>query len=249
MAVVAALRVAPVKGLATVLRDQVHLDAHGVAEDRRLFLLDRDGAVVTLRRHPQLVAAIPDLDLEAGVLRVTLPDGAVASSPLGDVTQPVAATLFGKERHGRVLPGAVADALSNVVGEPLRLVVADATGVGWDEGPVSILGQSSAQAVGGEHHDRARYRMLVEVQDTAPYEEDTWVGHQLEMGDARVQVTHPLERCAVITKSPTTGAQDWDGLRVLAQRRGRDRLCLGVIAEVVKTGRVTVGSPVRVHPG
>lgn len=249
MAVVARLRVAPVKGLATVLRDQIHLDEEGVAEDRRLFLLDRDGAVVTMRSHPQLVQVVPDLDLDGALLGVTLPDGAVVSSPLRDAAQPVSARLFGKERNGRVLPGAVADALSHIAGEPLRLVLADATGVGWDEGPVSILGQASAAAVGGDDHDAARYRMLIEVEGTAAYEEDTWVGRQLDLGDARVRVTHPLERCVVITKSPTTGSPDWDGLRVLAEQRGRDRLCLGVIAEVVKPGRVEVGAPVRVQSG
>lgn len=247
MAVVATLRVAPVKGLATVLRDRIHLGEDGVAEDRRLFLLDRDGSVVTLRSHPQLVQVVPDLDLERDVLSVTLPDGAVVSSPLGDAAQAVSARLFGKDRNGRMLTGSVADALSQLTGEPLRLVLADVTGLGWDEGPVSILGRASAAAMGGDGHDAARYRMLVEVEATSAYEEDTWVGHQLDLGDARVRVTHPLERCVVITKSPTTGSPDWDGLRVLADKRGPGQLCLGVIAEVVKPGRVAVGSPVRVR--
>lgn len=243
MAVVAGLRVAPVKGLATVLRQQVRIEHQGVPEDRRLFILDAQGAVVTLRSHPQLVQVIPDLDLDRGTLRVALPDGTMASSELEPASVHVTARLYGKERAGRVVPGDVAEALSAVAGEPLRVVLADDVGVGWDEGPVSILGRASAEAVGAQR-DRARYRMLIELDETQPYEEDTWIGRHIDAGDARLAVTQALVRCVIITHSPATGMTDWDGLHELARTRGPD-LCLGVIAEVVSPGDVHVGSEVR----
>lgn len=246
MVVVTTLRVAPVKGLATVAAERIEIDEHGVAEDRRLFVLDQHGAVVTLRTHPKLVQVIPDLDLGRGVLNVTLPDGTRASSRLDQVGTEVRSHLFGKVRAGRIIPGDVAEALSTVAGQRLRLVLADRVGVGWDEGPVSLLGRASAAAVGGPDPDMARYRMLVEVSGTEAYEEETWVGRQLELGTARVGVTHPLGRCVVITTSPTTGNRDWNGLRALADTRGPDQLRLGVIAEVVRPGHVRVGSQVRV---
>ena len=244
MGSVAALRVAPVKGLATVPREHVRLEAAGVAEDRRAFLLDARGAVVTLRQHPGLVQVVPSLDLERGVLEVRLPDGTMHSSPLEDADLRVRAELYGKQRVGRVLPGAVAETLSQRAGETLRVVIADEPGTGWDEGPVSILGRASAAAVGGVGRDRARYRMLVEVDGTAPYEEDGWVGHDLMLGQARVRVVHRLVRCVIITQSPTDGRKDWEGLHALAQQ-GREDLCLGVIAEVVTPGDVRIGDAVR----
>lgn len=247
MAVVATLRVAPVKGLATVTRDRIWIDADGVAEDRRVFLLDDRGAVITIRSHPQLVAVTPDLDLQRGVLSVTLGDGAVASSHLAEAAEPVEAHLFGRQRPGRVLHGDVARALSAAAGEQVRVIVADRTGVGWDDGPVSIIGRSSAAVIGAP--DRARYRMLVELDETSPYEEDTWVGYDVELGQARVHVTHQLQRCVVVTRSPATGEKDWDGLHALAQARGRDQLCLGVIAEVSVPGQVSVGATVGVAAG
>ena len=246
MAVVSILRVAPVKGLATVALPQIHLEAGGTVEDRRLFLIDSAGAVVTLRSHPTLVRVVPELDLGARRLRVTLPDGTQATSQLDDVAEPVTAQLFGKDRAGRVLPGDVAAHLSAYIGEPVRVVLADAIGTGWDEGPVSILGSASAATVGGPDQDLARYRMLIELRETQPFEEDTWVGSRLRIGSAEVQVVQSLARCVVITQSPTTGTKDWDGLHALAQLRGSDNLCLGVIAEVVTPGAVAVGDVVAV---
>lgn len=244
MAVVAGLRVAPVKGLATVARQRVRIESQGVPEDRRLFILDAQGAVVTLRSHPQLVQVTPDLDLDHGVLRVALPDGTTVSSELEHASAHVTARLYGKERAGRVVPGDVPEALSTMAGEPVRIVLADEVGVGWDEGPVSILGRASAEAVGGPHRDRARYRMLIELEETQPYEEDTWIGRHIEAGEARLEVTQALVRCVIITQSPATGAADWDGLRELARTRGPE-LCLGVIAQVVSPGEVRVGSEVH----
>ena len=237
-----ALRIAPVKSLATVTRDHIRLERGGVPEDRRAFLVDDEGTVVTLRRHPQLIRLHPDLDLHLGTLGVRTPAGDLATTPLADAAGEVRARLYGKDRVGRVLPGAVADVISGVAGERIRVVLADDVGTGWDEGPVSLLGRSSAVAVGGDR-DTARYRMLVELEHTAPYEEDTWVGRTVRLGEAVVQVTHPLERCVIITQSPATGEKDWDGLHVLAQERGPD-LCLGVIAEVLQPGSVRLGDPV-----
>lgn len=248
MAQVRTLRVAPVKGMATITRARVHLEERGVAEDRRLFLLDAGGAVVTMRTHPELVRLVPDLDLDRGVLAVRGPDGLAAVSDLGDLGEPVAAELFGKARTGRVLRGEVPEAVSALAGEPLRLVLAEGPGVGWDEGPVSLVGRASVTAVGSPDGQSTRYRMLVELEGTAPYEEDGWVGRRLAVGGARVQVTHRLGRCAVITRSPATGARDWDGLRALGAVRGDAGVHLGVIAEVAAPGVVAVGDPVAPLP-
>lgn len=245
---VAALRVAPVKALSAVYRASVSLEAQGVAEDRRLFLVDADGAVVTLRRHPELTRVVPDLDLAGQTLTVALPDGVGATSTLTSTGEELRSRLFGKDRSGRLVAGPVADALSDYAGEPVRLVLADRTGVGWDEGPVSLLGRASAGAVGTPADDpvpvTARFRMLVELEGSGPFEEDSWIGRHLRLGQALVRVTHPLQRCVVINHSASTGRKDWDGLRMLAASRGRDRLSLGVIAAVVEPGAVRIGDEV-----
>jgi uncharacterized protein YcbX len=242
------LQVAPVKGLAALSRRQIELEADGVAEDRRVLLLHADGSVVTMRRHPELVQVVPDLDLAAGRIAVRLPDGTVACSPLDEAGEPIVSTLFGKERTGRVLPGAVAQALSGFAGEPLRVVVAESTGVGWDEGPVSLISRASAVAVGSPDDGPGlpRYRMLIEVDGDSPFVEDGWVGAEVSLGTARIRISHSLDRCLVINHSPVTGKKDWPGLKTLAASRGPDRLTLGVIASVERPGIVRVGDEVVV---
>src|SRR3954471_11926270 len=169
---VAALTIAPVKSLASVRRHEVMLERDGVAEDRRMLLLGPDDSVVTQRRHPSLTAVVPDLDLARRALRVTFPDGTVASSELRPNGEPLHATLFGKARRGRLVAATVSQALSEYVGEHVRLMLADTVGVGWDEGPVSLVSTSSIMAVGAPTGDACsaadRFRMLVEVTDALP---------------------------------------------------------------------------------
>ena len=245
----------PVKGLAVVPQQQIQLGTEGVAEDRRVFLLRANETVATIRRFPTLVRVTPELDLDAGVLGVTFPDGHTVTSELAAAAagEEASARLFGKDRSGRVLPGPVADALSDYVGEPLRVVVADRTGVGWDEGPASLVGEASVAAVetppGANGSGSARYRMLIEVEGTEPYEEDSWVGQDVRVGRSLLRVTHSLERCVVITYSPQDGSKDWAGLAAIPEHRGQ--LTLGVIARVLDPGVVRVGDRVEVrrrHP-
>jgi MOSC domain-containing protein len=251
---VSRLQVAPVKGMAVVAQQQVRLEVDGVAEDRRLFLLRADGTVGTIRQFPALLGVTPDLDLAAGVLRVTFPDGLSVASDLPPATsESISARLFGKDRRGRVVTGQVAAALSEYVGERLRVVLADRVGVGWDEGPVSLLGEASATAVQtppeANGSESARYRMLIEVAGTEPYQEDSWVGREVRVGDVRLSVTHCLERCVVITYNPRDGSRDWAGLNAIIDHRGRDQLTLGVIASVKQPGVVRVGDQVEPQDG
>jgi hypothetical protein len=243
------LRVAPVKALACVDRQAVHLSLDGVPEDRRLFMVDASGAVVTQRQHPRLAGVVPELDLASGTLALRTGPDAVVVAALEPLGEPVATTLFGKSRFGHVVARAAGAVLSDMVGEPLRLVLA-APGTGWDEGPVSLLSSASAQAVlpsGGSGPDTLRFRMNVEMDGLEPFAEDGWVGRTLRLGQAVVRVTQPLGRCVLVNHSPVTGEKDWDGLRELARIRGRDAVDLGVIASVVTPGDVRIGDEVEVQ--
>jgi uncharacterized protein YcbX len=245
------LQVAPVKALAVVSRSSVYLEKEGVAEDRRLFLMREDGSVVTQRAFPGLTRVRPELDMAdgPGVLKVGLPDGRSASSELTITGEVVRTRLFGRVLVGTVVSGPVADALSDHVGERLRLVLTHGPGMGWDEAPVSVVSRASiADVCAGapaSTSNSVRFRMLVEVDGVTAYEEDSWVGNHVAIGQCLVNVTNALQRCIVINGNPETGIKDWDGVKALVQRRGRANVTVGVIGEVLEPGAVQVGDHVH----
>jgi hypothetical protein len=161
----------------------------------------------------------------------------------------VEARLFGKDRSGRVVQGPLADTLSRYVGRPVRLVLADTAGVGWDEGPVSLVSRASADALRppGDATSRSRrFRMLIEVDGVDAHGEDAWVGHRVRIGGAVIGVTHTLYRCVVINQDPDDPHEVWPGLHKLAEHRAGGRLTLGVIADVDAPGSICVGDTVEV---
>lgn len=251
--VVSRLAIAPVKGLAVVAVPSVRLTHVGVREDRRFFLLDEAGKVVTIRRHAELAAVVPAWRPGAQRLDLTLPDRSVVGGDADlELGEAVASELYGRPRVGREVLGPYSDALSALAGARVRLAMHDDPGSGWDEAPVSIVSRASLDevarrgALDGEV-DVRRFRMLVELDGVEePLGEDAWIGSEVELGGARLRIVAALGRCAIVTRHPDSGERDWDGLRVLAEWRGKDHVCLGVLGEVVSEGEIAVGDELRV---
>src|SRR5206468_2583786 len=89
--------------------------------------------------------------------------------------------------------------------------------------------------------DTRRFRMLVELADCEPYEEDGWSGRRLCLGEAIVRVSDGVPRCVLTTMNPDTGEKDFPTLEVLAgYRRRQGELPLGMYADVERPGAVRV---------
>lgn len=243
------LQIAPVKALAVVRRDEVAIGPHGVAEDRRLFLVTADGSIATLRTIPQLATVVPALDLRAGTVAVQLPDGRRVEQRLTSRGPLVSPRLHGRHRTGVLAPGPVGEALSEVAGVQLRLVLTDGRGHGWDDGPVTVLAGESARAVrGAADADAARFRMTIGVEGVPAFGEESWTASRIHVGEAVLHQARPLGRCVVIERSPASGARDWRGLRRLADCHPAGRISLGIVASVLRPGLVRVGDRVEVDP-
>ena len=80
----------------------------------------------------------------------------------------------------------------------------------------------------------------------AAWSERDWVGHQLQVGGAVLQVTKPVTRCAATQVNPETAERDVDPLEEL--RRIYGHVELGVHAEVIEGGRFAVGDAIEVLP-
>jgi uncharacterized protein YcbX len=251
---VSRIAIAPVKGLALQLPDEVVLGTHGVAENRRLHLIDESGRLVNDKTARRLMLVAADLDLEAGTLALRVPEVSEVADELA-LGEPTTTIFYGRPVAGHVLVGPWAQALSDWVGLELRLVMSDEPGAASDRGlraGVSIISGASiadvARAGGADALDGRRFRMLFEIDGVEPYAEETWIDRDVRIGEAVVRPRGNIGRCVVTTCDPDTATRDFDTLRVLAQHRKdvetNEPLPLGVVGTVVTPGRVRVGDAV-----
>jgi uncharacterized protein YcbX len=249
---VARISIAPVKALALVHPDEVELGPRGVAGNRRFWLVEPDGRLVSNKRHPMLVQIRPEWNEATRELTLAFPDG----TRVGGVVE-LGADVFEQEMYkhpiaSRRVYGPWQAAISDFAGMPLTLL--------WAEegapdrlyaGTATIVSRESvarvADVAGEDELDPRRFRMLFDIEGVAAHEEDEWIGTQVQIGDATVQINGDVGRCAITTHDPDTGEVDVDTLKALAEYRREGRkepLPLGVYASVVVPGRVRVGDEV-----
>jgi uncharacterized protein YcbX len=246
------INLAPVKALGLVQLDEVELGARGVAGNRRFWLLEPDGRLVNNKQHPTLVQIRPRWDENTRELELAFPDGSRVAGVVELDGEKVEPEIRGYPMASRRVRGPWEDAISAFAGMPLTLL--------WSEdgfpdrlyaGTATILSRESvarlAEAAGEDALDARRFRMLFEIDGVRAHEEDEWIGMQVRLGDATVEIHGDVGRCAVTTHDPDTGETDVDTLKALAgyRRDGRkEPLPLGVYASVVVPGRVRVGDEV-----
>jgi len=257
------LSVAPVRALGLQHPTSIDVDAAGVREDRRFFLIDEHNHIVDRLRAGALVRVQARTDPDATWLRLTFPDGTIVA---GDVQlgEPIQTHVYGREAIGHVVEGPWAAALQPFAHDrPLRLVRCDNPGGTRIRGgetqvrnAVSLVSDGSlhelARQLGVERVDPRRFRMLIEIEGVGPHEEDTWIGSQVAIGTAVLEITKPDARCAITTQDPDTGERDLDTLRTILTYRGfranndEKRIDFGVLGEVAVPGRISVGDEVGV---
>lgn len=234
---------APVKGMRHLALPQVVLDEHGPVGDRAYCLVDVERArVLRTVQHPELMGAVARLG--GGVLSLDLPDGTSVSGAPEPTGQRITCDYWGRPAELEIVGGKYADACSAWLGRPVSLAVAPRGAVVF-AAPVTIVGTASlrdlAQRTGERAVDAARFRATVVVATDEPYVEESWLGHEVEIGSARLRVGVGVPRCAVIDHDPVTGVKDARLLRALAAYRPRNRAgepVFGVYAEVVAPGVV-----------
>lgn len=117
----------------------------------------------------------------------------------------------------------------------------------YDVAQFSLIGLPTVAAIAtmsGTEPEPGRFRMsfYIDPADGAPFAEDAWVGRVLRLGDmARVAITEPDGRCAMITLDPFTGEAAPAVLRAVAQERQGNA---GVYGVVLTPGPVAVGDAV-----
>ena len=232
--------------------DEIDVTEVGVVEDRRFFLTDDANRLVDRLIVGPLVKISTHTDAAGMTLWMRFPDGTVIEEEVG-LGEPVETPIHGRTGVGRVVIGPWAEAIASFAGRPIRVIRCDRPGGTRSGNPTSIISDGSlrelAHHAGVESVDGRRFRMLIDLEDAEPHEEDTWIGHRIAIGDAVLQVTKPDARCAITTQDPATGMRDLDTLRTLIAYRGLregKHADFGVLADVAQPGRVRVGDAVTV---
>ena len=242
----------PVKATMLHLVDEVDLLESGVRGDRRFYFVTERGRLVSNKDHGPLQLVRADYDSDADALSLRFPDGNVVEGGVARGDE-VETTFHKRPRTARVVVGPWAGAVSELIGQPVRLVepewAAPDRGRG---GAATLLATASlsrlADQLGVEAIDGRRFRMNFGVEGIDAHEEDGWRGRRVQVGDAVVIPQGHVGRCVITTQNPDTGRTDLDTLKALAGYRSSvettEPLPFGIHAAVAEPGRVRIGDAV-----
>jgi uncharacterized protein YcbX len=245
----------PVKGLALEHVEEIELLESGLRGDRRFYFVDSNGRLVNNKggRRGALQLVHARYDDTSAELTLRLADGRELSGRAieGDELQ---TNFHTRPKPARLIAGPWNETLSELVGEPLRLVAAERSAPDRGRGgAATLLGVASLDALAGAlgipEVDGRRFRMNFGIDGLEPHVEDGWIGKRVAIGAAVVVPQGNVGRCAITTQNPETGRPDLDTLKALAAYRGAlettEPLPFGVHAAVAQAGRVRVGDPVQ----
>jgi uncharacterized protein len=251
MPVVQAFNLTPVKSTALVHPDALDLRREGAVGDRRFLFVHANGERLSGVSKAPLFKIRSAYDVDAEHLKLAFPDGSEVSgdaSPMGD---PVTVKLYDREVKARPVDPRFTEATRDATGddrlELLRVEEPEYAG-GIDR--VSIVSRASVDDVGMrggvDQLDSRRFRMLVEIEGAAAFDEDGWSGQRVRIGDAVVRVGEQMPRCVLTTINPDTATKDFPTLDILATyRKVGQQLMFGMYGEVEAPGIVRVGDPVE----
>ena len=248
------ISVTPVKGTAVHHPGTVTLTETGISQDRLFYLVDEWGELFSGSTFGALVRVHAEVDEASRRLTLTFPGGVEVTGASDALGAPETTNFYGRPVAAHAVEGPFAEALSTFCSKPLRLLRCDRDGDGIDVEPITLVSTASVRDLaergryGGEL-DARRFRMTLGLAGCEPYEEESWAGQLVEVGEATIEVGAQVPRCVFTTKSPDTGDKDWDTLTQIAKYRpriaGDGGLPFGVYARVIRAGVIRVGDPVE----
>jgi uncharacterized protein YcbX len=216
----------PVKSMAGESLASVEVDPRGLSGDRWYAVVDDDGKLSSGKNSNRFRRRDAVFEFAAR----TTGQGVRASGRGGD---------------WRVGDGDLDRALSDAMGDPVRVLAEDAT-PHQDAGQVSLVGTASLDWCRehlGVDADRRRIRPNLVIDTGEPFVEETWSG-VLTVGTAQLRVVRRVERCRMIDIAQEGLPPEGRWLTALSDTR---QMCLAVYLDVVEPGTISVGD--EVSPG
>jgi uncharacterized protein YcbX len=250
MPVVDSFNTTPVKSTALHHPDTVRLEPAGVVGDRVFLFLNGERRRFTGSAKAPLLTVGSVYDAGSDRLSFVFPNGSTVEGDASPVGDPFEVALYDRAVKVRLVDDGFADAATRWAGFELLLARVEPPEHAGGIDPVTVVSLASVADLGqrggrSEPPDPRRFRMTIELDDCEPYEEDTWSGRLLGIGDAVIHMGEQVPRCVLTTLDPRTGQKDFPTLDVLAtyRRRGKE-LPFGVYADVEQPGTVRVGDHV-----
>lgn len=252
------INMTPLKGTRLHALEEVRLTERGIPGNRSFYLVDDGDELVSGRELPQLVQIVASYASEPERLTLRWPDGRELSGPADRVGREVTTDFWGRPVQGGAVLGSFSDALSEFCSRRLHLMRCRSDADAVDDEPLTMMSFESVRDLadrGGYagELDGRRFRMNLEIGGCEPYEEESWTGRRVRVGDATLLVGEQVPRCVFVTKDPDTGEKDWNTLRHIAKLRPRmpdgKGLPFGVYASVVEPGTVRLGDHVALVDG
>jgi len=228
----------PVKSMGGERVEAADLGWHGLEGDRRLAfrrIEDRSGFPwLSASKLPELLLFTPmrGANDAPGQLptQVRTPDGSLMP-------------MFGADLAAEV---------ERRLGAPVQMMHLD-RGI-FDEATLSVIATDTVREIGrlagrGEDARRFRPNVLVRLLRPRPFQEDEWVGGVLAFGDGddspAIAVTMRDIRCSIVNFDPDSAAPAPEMLKAVVDVHQNTA---GIYGAVTRTGRLSVGQTVFLHP-
>jgi uncharacterized protein YcbX len=260
----------PVKSMMGEELNAAEVTERGIVGDRRFAVVDASTGKVAGAKNPRkwgnffdfraAYVESPKTESKLPAVRLTLPDGTVATSEQPDLAQILSNALgrevaFAEAQQGGESSGAQAEEYwPDMEGLEYRDTVTEwdlPTGTFFDLAVVHLLTTATIERLRALYPEGRfevrRFRPNIVVAtgpDEQGFVENDWVGHTIAIGDeVRLRIAGPCPRCVMTTLPQGDLPKDAGILRTAAQHNQAN---VGVYADVIAGGTTRRGDPVTV---
>lgn len=225
----------PVKSMGGESLERVPITSRGLEGDRDWAVVDADGKFASGKNSSQLRR----YDAVFTFAARTGSDGEVLVAPQADASAERAA---GDPELNATLSVAFGTAVSLEQESYVTL-----PGNFFDEGAISLVGTATlewAERELGATTAARRLRANLVVSTSEPFEEETWLGRRVRIGEVEVVVEKPIPRCRMVDLAQDGVAEPAKFLKGLAATR---EMRLAMYCRPKLLGTIEVGNLVEVH--
>lgn len=257
----------PVKSMMGEELNAADLTQRGLLGDRAYALVDRSTGKVVSAKNPRKWSKLfdfraafveaPRSGQKIPPIRITLPNGTIATTEQGDLEQALSHVLGREVTLATTAPESpsLEEYWPDLDGLTHRETVTDESmpaGTFFDLGLIHVLTTATIDRLrelypkGRFEVRRFRPNIVVEpAADATGFVENDWIGHTLAIGDeVRLSITGSCPRCVMTTLPQGDLPRDPGILRTAAQH---NQVNVGVYANVVRGGKIRRGDPVRLE--